>query len=365
MALTQKFKNKILSILTPLAKSGGCIDYEYFFSAIFSEFPINQSYSGHNKATSVIKKMLLNSNLTALAIRKEQAWFIDEKNKVLIQVRPYEEYGIEIYFCASSDEDQIERYKNIILSTKANNDKKKKKKNSGRIYVLSERIKKTKNGDFPYLLFAPFKIPPFELDVSENYNDDFLPVHEEIIRELDVKDGNGVVILHGSPGTGKTYYLRYLCKILKKKILFIPPSLVSSMTDPSFVNILSKHKNSIMLIEDADNVLRKRDEASDIQTISSILNIADGMLTDVLKLQIVATFNTNLSNIDSAFLRKGRLIATHEFKPLNASKAQKLSDKLGFSTKIEKDTSLADIYNQHKVNFAEGKDKKRVGFAKN
>lgn len=99
--------------------------------------------------------------------------------------------------------------------------------------------------------------------------------------------------------------------------------------------------------------------------VSSLLNISDGILHDILKLQIVVTFNTDLTNIDEAFLRKGRLIAEHKFDKLSTEKAKILSNKLGYKTQISEPMTLADIYNQKDPDMSEKKPKKRIGFKTN
>ena len=76
-----------------------------------------------------------------------------------------------------------------------------------------------------------------------------------------------------------------------------------------------------------------------------------------MNIQIICSFNTDLSKVDSALMRKGRLIAKYEFKALEVTKAQQLSDKLGFQTKILTPTILTDIYNQDENDFQQ---KKRV-----
>ena len=43
--------------------------------------------------------------------------------------------------------------------------------------------------------------------------------------------------------------------------------------------------------------------------MSDLLNISDGLLADFLHVQVICTFNHPLSMVDSALLRKGRLIA--------------------------------------------------------
>ena len=63
--------------------------------------------------------------------------------------------------------------------------------------------------------------------------------------------------------------------------------------------------------------------------------------------QIIATFNCDLTTIDSALLRKGRLIANYEFNKLDLDNSKMLSDKLGYGTEqITEPMTLAEIYNQ-------------------
>jgi hypothetical protein len=63
--------------------------------------------------------------------------------------------------------------------------------------------------------------------------------------------------------------------------------------------------------------------------------------------QIIATFNCDLTKIDPALLRKGRLIANYEFNKLDLESSKILSDKLGFGTEsIIEPMTLAEIYNQ-------------------
>lgn len=259
---------------------------------------------------------------------------------------------------AKTPENVIDKYLSISESYLP---KKYKKRRKGLIYILTLIGKGMKER----LSFSPFKLDKFEIDVNINYNEDFQPKYAEIKKRLSNKDDNGIVILYGEPGTGKTYFLKHLCQITRKKILYIPPALVQYIVEPFFIKMLGKHRNSILLIEDADNIMRKRDMNTNIQEVSSLLNISDGILQDILKLQIVATFNTDLSKIDEAFLRKGRIIVEHKFDKLAVKRAQILSDKLGYNTTIEEPMTLADIYNQDVPEMVEKKPKKRIGYVHN
>jgi len=236
-----------------------------------------------------------------------------------------------------------------IMSFKA---KKKRRNSKPEIFVLQN----TSRG----LDTAPLDIKGAKLSIEENYNDDFQVVNQEILKRLSHKKDKGIVLLHGRPGTGKTSYLRYLIGKVRKKILFLPPNLAANITNPDLMNILLDNPDSIFVIEDAENLVMDRNQTGS-SAVSALLNIADGLLSDCLNIQILCSFNTDLSKVDKALMRKGRLIARYEFGALSADKAQALSDKLGNDTVITRPMTLADIYNQDNLTF-EQPERVRIGF---
>ncbi len=207
-----------------------------------------------------------------------------------------------------------------------------------------------------------FKLKPFNISIEDNYNDDFLPLHNRIMERLNAENAKGVLLLHGEPGTGKTTYIRYLARHIKKKIIFIPPQFSFNLSSRRFLDIMSKNTNSIIIIEDAENIIADRKSGENF-SISALLNIADGLLFNFLKIQIVCTFNSDLSAIDHALLRKGRLIALYEFKKLEAQKAQNLANKLKLPLKVKHDMTLADIY-RHTDPQPDFESKRIKGFSK-
>lgn len=209
-----------------------------------------------------------------------------------------------------------------------------------------------------YTGFKSFDVKEVEIDIATNYNDDFFPIHTLIEKKLSAKDANGLVILYGDPGTGKTHYLRYLSSVLEKKKLFIPSNMASSLANPDFLSNLEENKGSVLIIEDADDILSRKGDGN--TAVTNLLNLSDGLLADVLSIQIICTFNSSITVIDDALLRKGRVIAKYEFKALAKEKAQKLSDKLGFKRTIKEDTKLSDIYNFEAEDFSKRKNK--IGF---
>jgi hypothetical protein len=188
------------------------------------------------------------------------------------------------------------------------------------------------------------EIKPTSLDIDLYYNDDFKAVDEVIKKRLEKENDKGIILLHGLPGTGKTTYLRHLIGNMKKRVLFVSPGVAGNLMNPEFIDLLIDNPNAVLVIEDAENIIMDRKFSSN-SNVSNLLNISDGLLSDCLNVQIICTFNSALSMVDSALLRKGRLIAKYEFEKLDAGKAQRLSDHLGFKNKIDKPMTIAEITN--------------------
>jgi hypothetical protein len=184
------------------------------------------------------------------------------------------------------------------------------------------------------------------LDLGLFYGEDFKETDELIRKRLNKKDDKGLVLLHGLPGAGKTTYLRYLIGKIRKRVLFLSPSLAGNLMNPDFIELLTNNPNTVLIIEDAENIIMDR-KISQGSAVSNLLNISDGLLADFLNVQLICTFNNSLTLIDGALLRKGRLIAKYEFGKLTVSQSQRLSDHLGFDTKINRPMTVAEIANQH------------------
>ncbi len=199
-----------------------------------------------------------------------------------------------------------------------------------------------------------------KLDIGLFYADEFLEVDQIIQNRLKRKNDKGIVLLHGLPGTGKTSYLRYLVGKIRKRVLFLSPNVAGNLMDPDFIDLLIDNPNTVVIIEDAENIIMDRNISAN-SSVSNLLNISDGLLADFLNVQLICTFNSSLTMVDQALMRKGRLIARYEFSKLSIEKARRLSRHLGFDKYISRPMTLAEISNLEERPF-EKKETEVVGF---
>ena len=81
--------------------------------------------------------------------------------------------------------------------------------------------------------------------------------------------------------------------------------------------------------------------------VAEILNLADGLLSDLAKCQIICTFNAQVDSIDNAIKREGRLIGEHFFGKI------KLDGEL---------TTLAEHFNKDDKAVITDKPEAKFGF---
>ncbi len=241
------------------------------------------------------------------------------------------------------------------------------------IYSMRDTDKKRKNREFGMVVrseYGGFDISNFEVSdsfppsLNTHYNDDLPEVSNRLIEFINDPSRGGLVLLHGTAGTGKTSYLRYLIQQTKTEFLYLPQDVFNSMSDPAFIPFIARQKGAVVVLEDCEELLKPRENSHMPVGVSNLLNLADGLLGDALKLKIICTFNTELNNIDSALLRKGRLIQRYEFKPLSLEKTNELLRKHAGDVQAVNGMTLAEIYNYNSDNnsgYSESRERK-LGF---
>ena len=200
-----------------------------------------------------------------------------------------------------------------------------------------------------------------KIDFNIHYNEDFFPIHKTMVKQLNKTDTNGLYLFHGQPGTGKSTYIKYLIHQLKKKVIFISPKMAGELDNLSMTPFLLDNRNTVLVIEDAEELITSREEVRN-SNLSMLLNLTDGLLGESLGIQIIATFNTDVKNIDKALLRKGRLSTIYEFKNLSLDRTNALLQKLGHNIEVNNSLPVAEIFNFDKDNHYIPKLQKAVGF---
>ena len=205
-------------------------------------------------------------------------------------------------------------------------------------------------------------IKQVKVNIEKHYNDDFKKADKTIKDFIEEEDTSGLVILNGVKGTGKTTYIRHLINNTGRRFVYLTKEMASALTDPSFIAFLTEIKGCVLVIEDCENIVAARSQGNQSTGISNILNMCDGLLSDVFNIKIIATFNEDIRKVDSALLRKGRLVYRYEFKELSIEKTNALFKSLKIDYISDKPMTVADIFNFEKDNGSEEQEKKKIGF---
>ena len=190
--------------------------------------------------------------------------------------------------------------------------------------------------------------PPTIPDLNLYYGEKFEEKHETLVQEINEKNNSGLFIFHGVTGSGKTNYIRYLISKAKPEIEFIfyPITLLREITSPDLITFLSDYQDAVLIIEESEDSVQARDLFNtDKSSIANLLNVSDGLLSDVLNLKIICTFNTDIKNLDKALLREGRLLGIHRFETLPAENANKIAKLNNITREFKEPATLAQIYN--------------------
>ena len=172
------------------------------------------------------------------------------------------------------------------------------------------------------------------------------------------------VIVAGPTGCGKTYILRNLAQENpKKRFYFMDKSTFEYINSDSLVNFLFSNsvKDSVFVLEDCEVLLSDRMDTGN-HLLSTVLNLSDGILGDGLNIKFICTFNADITRLDKAILRKGRLKYKYEFTKLTPEKTQELAKELNKTIPEGLSLTVADIYNWEEDNGSENINNKRIGF---
>jgi hypothetical protein len=161
---------------------------------------------------------------------------------------------------------------------------------------------------------------------------------------------NGLSILRGKPGTGKTSFLRHLIYTHAEthRFYYLPVDSFGLLQGrmPEFLERERKRLPDavlVLVLEDAEQLLLNRQGFKDGFT-SSLLNFTDGFIGDLIQAHLICTINSDIKDLDEAVLRPGRQRFFREFELLDWRRASTLAEQLGVKLGEERAYSLAEVY---------------------
>ena len=200
-------------------------------------------------------------------------------------------------------------------------------------------------------------------NLPEAVTDDFLHLcyGEDILAwvakfaDKTLSRAGGLTIFDGPPGTGKTSLISQMIRRLEKTHIFysLPVSQDGLLSAPELVpfwqreNTRHADRVKVIVMEDAERLLWRRN-GDNREAVSSLLNIADGLMGRMLRLHIICSVNAKMEDLDPAVLRPGRLMNHRRFALLSREAAERVAADRGLAfqpNEWSEEYTLAEVLN--------------------
>lgn len=195
--------------------------------------------------------------------------------------------------------------------------------------------------------FDPFLYPNIEKGASEFINEY-------------INSPEPILILSGEAGLGKSALICEILRRINSRYMYVIYDKAVMRDSEAYTRIIDKKEKAVLVLEDAEDIVQSRETTANA-TMAKLLNMADGILRNNIK--IIFTFNNynRDAKIDEALTRPGRCFEFLEFPKIKKEYAKQIAEKYGKTLDDSIDAySLADIFNE-KRNKGE-KPKIKVGF---
>lgn len=194
-------------------------------------------------------------------------------------------------------------------------------------------------------------------DISGNYAGSAAGKLAELIKADPGSLTGKVAVLQGTPGGGKTFFLRALVRAWADRADF--SYIVDAeqfFTDPHYMmKVLlgsndyldddeEEEKWHVILLEDAEEFIAPSAKNVVGQALSRLLNLGDGMLGQGLKVLFIFTTNVKMDSLHPAVVRDGRCFLQAEIPAFTPAEAVKWLRDHGDDTTVTGGKTLSELY---------------------
>jgi len=169
-----------------------------------------------------------------------------------------------------------------------------------------------------------------------------------------LKSDASILVMIGTPGTGKTSLVRDFAFRNKLKTFMTFDEAVIQLDD-FFVKFMTDKSADLLVMEDADVLISSRSEDNNRQ-MAKFLNISDGLISHQGKKMIFTTNLSNVDRIDPALIRPGRCYGVLNFRQLTLPEVNIIRENIGKEPfHIDKKYTLTDAFNEIHSNIDQTK----------
>ena len=193
--------------------------------------------------------------------------------------------------------------------------------------------------------------------ISRNYPADVYKALSQVMSMEQAQERGGRLLLwYGEPGTGKTTAIRALTRewidwadfhfILDPEEFFGGPDYLMHvvMTEDQWWDrgAASPDRWKVLVVEDADELIRADARRSAGASLGRLLNLTDGIIGHGMRVLLLLTTNEPVHGLHPAVVRPGRCLADVQFASF--SRTQAVEWLAGAGTPPSRDCTLAELY---------------------